>query len=587
MTAPRPWLHFGVLLGLAWAVTAGILFVDRWPEMGQRMFDADDAMRLVQVREFLSGRGWFDLHETRLNPPAGYDTHWSRLVDGGLAGLFLVFRWFADPELAEGLMRAAWPLLLLLGAMGGASALSWRIAGRHAACIALVIAACAWPAFQHFRPGRIDHHNVQIVLALGVVAAAAWADRARHAAMLAGALTGLAVTIGLESLPFLVVSGAALTLRFARGAPESARALSQFGLAAAASTAIGFLLTVAPKDWSHPACDAIAINWLMGAGAAGIGLWVTGRRLGQAGAAVRIVAIVLAGAAASAAFILVEPRCIHGPFALTDGTVKAIWLDNVDEMEPLIGFVRGFPLVGAWMCSFPLVALVALPALARDGATRRDSGFLLAAAAFLISVALTFEAEKIYSYAMWLGVPLVAALACRLVTASGLRAGVARLAIALVLAPTTVTAAAFTVIQTTAGAGPVKRGIPERTACTRNEAYAALAQLPPGLVATEINYGPYVLALTPHSVVAAPYHRISAGLIAAHRILTAPLAEARRVVRRYDVTYVAICGRRASTGADPVEGSLWGELNAGRVPPWLEEIAGAREGLFAAYRVRR
>src|SRR5260370_3100474 len=91
MSAPRPWLLFGVLLGLAWAVTAGILFVDRWPEMGQRMFDADDAMRLVQVREFLSGRGWFDLHETRLNPPAGYDTHWSRLVAAGLAGPLSVF----------------------------------------------------------------------------------------------------------------------------------------------------------------------------------------------------------------------------------------------------------------------------------------------------------------------------------------------------------------------------------------------------------------------------------------------------------------------------------------------------------------
>ena len=115
----------------------------------------------------------------------------------------------------------------------------------------------------------------------------------------------------------------------------------------------------------------------------------------------------------------------------------------------------------------------------------------------------------------------------------------------------------------------------------------ALAQLPPGLVATEINYGPYVLALTPHSVVAAPYHRISAGMIAAHRILTAPLAEARQIVQRYDVTYVAICGQRASTGADPVEGSLWGELTTKRVPPWLEEIVGARDGLFAVYRVRR
>src|SRR5712692_6227925 len=130
MTAPRPWLHFGVLLGLAWAVTAGILFVDRWPEMGQRMFDADDAMRLVEVREFLAGRGWFDLHEPRLQPPIGYDTHWSRLIDGGLAGVFLLFRSVADIPLAEFLMRAVWPLLWLLPAIVGTVLLALRLGGR-------------------------------------------------------------------------------------------------------------------------------------------------------------------------------------------------------------------------------------------------------------------------------------------------------------------------------------------------------------------------------------------------------------------------------------------------------------------------
>jgi len=38
------------------------------------------------------------------------------------------------------------------------------------------------------------------------------------------------------------------------------------------------------------------------------------------------------------------------------------------------------------------------------------------------------------------------------------------------------------------------------------------------VVATDIDYGPFVLALTPHSVVGAPYHRLSSGIAAAHRI---------------------------------------------------------------------
>src|SRR3982074_462454 len=119
MPAPARHLNFALLLGLAWAVTAAFLLADRWPEMGERLFDGDDAMRLVHGREFRAGQSWFDLHEARLGPPTGYDTHWSRLIDAGLAGLFLAFRPFADADLAERLMRAVWPLLWLLVAMAG------------------------------------------------------------------------------------------------------------------------------------------------------------------------------------------------------------------------------------------------------------------------------------------------------------------------------------------------------------------------------------------------------------------------------------------------------------------------------------
>jgi hypothetical protein len=596
MPAARSWPTFALLLAVAWAAAAGLLLAERWPEMGQRLFDGDDAMRLVEVREFLAGRGWFDLHEVRLDPPVGYDTHWSRLIDAGLAGLFLAFRSFAAPDMAEALMRAVWPLIWLLAAMGAVAALAWRIAGRNAALAALVVCACALPAFQHFKPGRIDHHNVQIALAFAVVAAAAWSDRARHTAALAGVLTGLAAAVGFEGLPFLVIGGAALALRFVtsgRGdaaAPESqdaARALAAYGFALAASMLLAFLVTVAPAQWGRSACDAMAVNWLLAAGGGGLGLALAARALRGSSTRPRLVAVGLVAAAACLAFVLAEPRCVHGPFAMTDAAVKAIWLDLVDEMEPLIGFVRGFPLLGAWLCSFPLVGLFALFWLARDRDTRRDFGFLVAAAALVVSVAATFGAEKVYSYAMWFAMPPVAALASRLVASPGWRAGLARFAAALVLTPTAVTAAALTMVQTVAEPSPGKPGMAERGACTRNDAYAPLARLPAGLVATDINYGPYVLALTPHDVVAAPYHRVVGGMLAAQAILAGPLDAARRAVAADRVTYVAICGRRTSTGVVPAAGTLWAELDAGRVPSWLESIPGSGDDQFRVYRVRR
>ena len=84
--------------------------------------------------------------------------------------------------------------------IGGGAAIAWRLAGREAALVALRAGGgrAAGPQ-QLFKPGSIDHHNVQIALAVLTVAATVWSDRrraGRHWA--AGALTGLALAIGLE-----------------------------------------------------------------------------------------------------------------------------------------------------------------------------------------------------------------------------------------------------------------------------------------------------------------------------------------------------------------------------------------------------
>ena len=70
------------------------------------------------------------------------------------------------------------------------------------------------PAYQQFTPGRIDHHNVQVALALLIAAATVWSDKNRWCAAAAGLLTGFALAIGFESLPYLAVCGAMLALRY-------------------------------------------------------------------------------------------------------------------------------------------------------------------------------------------------------------------------------------------------------------------------------------------------------------------------------------------------------------------------------------
>ena len=81
---------------------------------------------------------------------------------------------------------------------------------------------------------------MQIALAVATLGAAVWSDRLRWAAWAAGGLTGLALAIGLESLPYLATCGVAFAIRFivapAGADRDAAAALGAYGLSLAAAT---------------------------------------------------------------------------------------------------------------------------------------------------------------------------------------------------------------------------------------------------------------------------------------------------------------------------------------------------------------
>ncbi len=574
--------NFALLLAIAWLLVAGQLLAQHWADTALTLHDTDDAMRLTQMRAFLAGQGWFDLHEARVQPPLGYDLHWSRLIDAGLAGLFLLFGLFAEPSFAERLMRAVWPLLWLLPTLVGMVGIAWRIAGREAALVALLLAILGLPAYQQFPPGRIDHHNVQIALSLLALAATVWSDRLRWCAWAAGAATGLGLGIGLECLPYLAACGAAFALRyvFDRAAAGAMRA---YGLALAATTCIAFLVSVGPAHWNMRVCDAIAINLVAGVIAGSLLLALAGTFPSER-PVVRCGWAATAAAAALAVLVMLEPRCLGGPYAMMDAGVWPIWLAEVREMQPLLRVLRNTPLTGAAIATFPAVALIAMLLLAR--AHRRDFAFLAAGAAFLLACATTLATIKTFSYAMWFGMPLVAALVLRMFEAFQLKAVALRFAAALLMTPAALSAGAISIANAAGLDDNENFSRPERKACLRIANYAPLARLPAGLIITDIDYGPSLLALTPHAVMAAPYHRLSTGILTAHRAFASAPAAARALIAQSGASYVVTCGPRGPVGLSDAErnASLWGRLQAGEIPAWLVPVE--TDGPFHVYRVR-
>ncbi len=577
---------FAVLLGLAWAAVAALQLLENWGETGLTLFDTDDAMRLVQVKAWLAGQGWFDLHQPRLQPPLGYDAHWSRLIDAGLAGLFSVLRIFAEAGFAERLMRAVWPLLWLIPTMGGMAAIAWRIAGREAALVALLLALVGVPAYQQFTPGRIDHHNVQIACTMLAVAATVWSDRMARAGIVAGLCTALAIAVGFEALPYLGLCGAAFALRFVFDS-AAAQALRHYASALSIGTAAAFLVDVPQAHWMNPLCDAIAINSAAAVviGAAGLAVAAS---LAPAAMSRRMALVACAGSVALTVGLLIEPRCIKGPYAMVDPAVWPIWLSEVREMQPLWRVFAVNPLTASAIVAFPAAGLVASLFLFGERAARRDFGMLVALGVFLAAVAMTIGAIRAYSYAIWFGMPLVAAVALRLFGFFRLRSVGGRAFASLMMTPLVLSSGAIGIAAATGFDDRDSFARPATRACFRTGNYAPLASLPPGLIAADVSFGPFFLALTPHSALAAPYHRLTVGITAAHDILSLPPERAEQAARNVRIDYVVVCGPRPPDGipAADLSASLWGNLQAGRVPDWLTPVRLPDGSPFHVYRIR-
>jgi hypothetical protein len=574
--------HRLVLAALAVTLFAAVGLVLQFSHLAKTLGDPDDALRLVLVREVMAGRGWYDQLVTRFQPPLGTMMHWSRLLDGLLAGLIWSCRLVMSPAAAETAVRLLWPLFLILPAMICALAMARRLGGSLAVFICALFFAINQLSFAEFVPGRIDHHNVQIALVMAAIACAmAGENRARWAAV-AGAATGLGLAIGIEGLPFHMLAGASYAVMAASGADEPRISRAYAGALLGTSLSC-YALQTPPARWAMPFCDAIGINLVTAIAIACGGLaLMTAARMRQSPRA-RWTVLAATALAASAAYLAFNPACVRGVFAAVDPRLRPFWFDSVYELQPLPVFMKqhlGFGIALILMSAMMLAAAAVL--LAREGPRPRPATWL-AATAVLVAVATGFAAFRMENYVQWLGFPVLAC-AFSLIAArlwKGLMVPTA--AFAVVFSP--VGAVALVLQGYTSIAGTPASSSKTASAsqlCHDTADFRHLAALPPGLVLADIYMGPFILANTPHSALTAPYHRMSWGILAAHDAVSANGVQAEAKFRALKITYLVEC---PASPVAPSPGSIEAQLTRGDVPAWLEPLSAKNEAL-QIYRVR-
>jgi hypothetical protein len=563
--------------------------------------DTDDATRLVAVRALLDGRGWYDQLVTRFQPPMGVWMHWSRLLDGGIALLDRLFRLGLSADDAEWATRFTWPLLWIVPAVWAtllsARRLGLGVLNNAAVVIAAIVLASDIGLYVQFRPGRIDHHDVQMTCVFLAVAGAVQNERAVAGALLAGLATALGTAVGLEGLVFSAALGMLLALRFAFDR-TTARAAQAYGASLALATAALFAIQTPPWRWGVEACDALAANLVAAMAVAGVGLFVLARLGSGLRWPLRLALLAGIGGASGIVYLALYPNCVHGVFADVDPRIRPIWLDWVQEVRPIRLVLKknladGVGRVAIWSLGVLCWLLIGLR---RE--RRRDFAWWVHGVLLALATAAGASALRMTGYAEWLGLPAIATAAAELVGWAGLRNWLAVALAAAVATPATAQEVAENLTNRIVpllpakhghkAAPPARHGKARVDRCFDDDSFDRLADAdPPGIVLSEVDLGPYVLANTDHSALAAPYHRMGWGILRAHAILKAPAdGAAADLARKAGVAYVLECRMHGAHGdrADMARTALQKVLDAGQPPSWLQPLSAPGEPL-QAYRV--
>ncbi len=534
--------------------------------------DADDALRLTDIRDFLAGQGWFDMTQYRYLPPNGVTLHWSRLVEPPIVGGILGLTPLLGRELAEKVTVIAWPLVLFLVYAGVIGWGSSRLFSARAAGFAIFVAAQMIVFRDLFAPGRIDHHNVEVILVAFSAIGFGLSDRSRNAALASGIASALSLAVVLETLPFVAVIALAFAVAWIVRGKRAAPALLFFGIGFATAALAGFLADNGPSQWLTPACDRLSAPWLalcVGEGAIATALALASARLRTW--PVRLVAGGAIGAVPPALFALFNPACLHGFYATMPEPYLSELLSQTVEAFPFWRFLEVNPIPGFQSVPPLLVgAIVTTVAALRGRGDARPMLALLAALLWLGVLGAQVQIRIVYVASAFL--PLAAGWFLDWILAGD----AARRSTALRLSSATGAFLLFGIVWAVIGnaaqslaAGrfdPAPAGKP----CSDPRSLTPLNQLPPGLVLAQPGLGPTLLLHTHHSIMVAGYHRATEGVIAGFKAFAGSEADMRGQVDKYGVDYVALC---QSWLVPPEKARPFArELTDGREVPWLQPL---------------
>ncbi|OYY69435.1 MAG: hypothetical protein B7Y00_00100 [Sphingomonadales bacterium 17-56-6] len=556
-----------------WLVLSAALIITGWNHIRLGVgWDPDDQLRLVQLRDFLNGQGWFDNRQYRLSPPEGAPMHWSRLIELPLAVLVLLSAPLVGQVQAETVASIVVPLFLFGGIILLLSHIASHIGGPVAGIIAAGMAAISGPLVTQLRPMRIDHHGWQIAMAVLALASLFHAN-ARKAGLVLGVALAVWLHISLEAVPmsaafFLFLGWQWLTRRDA--ASRLFWTITSFSL----SSLVLFLGTQTQGFGASVYCDTVSPPHIWAILAASIcmlpGLMFAPRR-----AALRALIMLSAGAAAVLVVGLRAPACLTGAFGTLDPLVRAYWYVHVQEGMPIWHQPLG---TAAILLAGPVVGLVSSLYLAHKMTGQHRQSLIILSfftlCGFILSLLVLRTVSVASAYAIVPAALLVAHVFAQYRQENlPARRILCVVAMLLLASPASWVSSLTDIWRTPQTAHEVHRE-KRLAACESAQSVAALGALPIGQFIAPFDMAPMILARTKHSVLASGHHRNAHAMRDHIEVFRSPPQIAHLLLHKRGIDYVAVCADEEELAdyarKDP--NGLWAHMAQAKVPNWLEPL---------------
>ena len=589
--------YYGAL-ALIWFLSSGLLLVASWSNIiNWQMGDPDDQMRIVQVRDWLSGQSWWDITQYRMNPPFGGPMHWSRLVDIPIAASILLLTPFLGQPLAEHVTVVAIPLLTYGVAAWLLASTATMIFNRWAGLVAAATLFMIMPATIQLAPMRIDHHGWQLVLFLVAVKALLSRNSPEKAAIAVGLSSAIWIEISVEGIPFTALFLGILALRWLSDQQSTRRQFPLAVAAFAASNALLYLLTEGTRTANH--CDSLSPFHVVASVVAALvivaGHFLSLRLPDKRRLFARIAFGALAGAGALAGVWLLAPQCAGDAFAGLDPLVRKYWYLRTPEGLTLWQHRPSSML--KLLSGIIVTALVMIWAFRRKDIFDLDRKVTLALV-FFGSFLVAMQVARTIVYPLVTGILITAPVALRLFALSNVQPGLAsrtaiRLLAVVLLVPSLFGTYVANLIAKEATRQRIERNAAEEQfiklalKCQSKEYIEKLNSLPASQLMAGLDISPGILQFTHHKVIATGHHRNQSAMRDVILGYTGSAEDMRRVLKERDVQYLVSCDGSFELRIyrDMAPNGFWARHKSGESFPWL--VRQPDIGVYQIWRIDR